>query len=213
MPSTLNSEFNYRYQVIGETVWEKIKTLKGFLEGRVRAAALEEVGRLKYEAKHAELKHLKEIAALPHVILTLQAEILELESGRETLKEAYELNRQEITMLERLLAELYAVAEPTRIPGYTDHQMFEANAANEFTVMIGRDIQAEIIANGRPSPTKLRNAMSNPHTWAALKQAGLVPEVAVLIEGSVDPLCIELKGVPERRASIGNALHNQSNLP
>ena len=39
MASSLNSEFNYRYQVIGDTIWEKIKTLKGFLEGRVRAKA------------------------------------------------------------------------------------------------------------------------------------------------------------------------------
>ena len=43
MASKFNSEFNYRYQVIGDTAWEKIKTLQGFLEGRVRAAALEEV--------------------------------------------------------------------------------------------------------------------------------------------------------------------------
>ena len=36
--SKLNSEFNYRYQVIGETVWAKIQTLHGFLDGRLRAA-------------------------------------------------------------------------------------------------------------------------------------------------------------------------------
>ena len=54
--------------------------------------------------------------------------------------------------------------------------MFEANAANEFTVNIGREIQAEMIANGRPSAAKLRNAMSNPHTWNALKQIGLIPK-------------------------------------
>jgi len=47
--------------------------------------------------------------------------------------------------------------------------MFEANAANEFTAMIGKDIYAEILANGRPSPAKLRNAMSNPKTWNTLK--------------------------------------------
>jgi len=42
MASNLNSEFNYRYQVIGSTPWEKIKTLQGFLVGRKRAAVLEE---------------------------------------------------------------------------------------------------------------------------------------------------------------------------
>ncbi len=42
MASNLNSEFNYRYQVIGSTPWEKLKTLKGFLVGRKRAAGLEQ---------------------------------------------------------------------------------------------------------------------------------------------------------------------------
>jgi hypothetical protein len=73
MASKLNTEFNYRYQVNGETPWEKIKILQGFLEGRIRAAALEEVSELKLEAKRAELEHLKEINALPHIILNLRA--------------------------------------------------------------------------------------------------------------------------------------------
>jgi hypothetical protein len=51
MASNLNSEFNYRYQVIGNTPWEKLKTLQGFLVGRNRAAVLEEVAALKYQAK------------------------------------------------------------------------------------------------------------------------------------------------------------------
>jgi parvulin-like peptidyl-prolyl isomerase len=61
MASKLNTEFNYRYQVIGDTPWEKIKTLQGFLEGRIRAAALEEVGNLKDQAKVAKLKHLEKM--------------------------------------------------------------------------------------------------------------------------------------------------------
>ena len=183
MAVKLNSEFNYRYQVIGETPWEKIKTLKGFLEGRIRAAALEKVADLKHQALVLEVEHLIRIDALPHVILTKQAELLEAESHLTIQAEAFELNR--------VLAELYEIAE--RIPGYTDEQMFEANAANEFTVTIGKDIQAEIIANGRPSPAKLRNAMSNPHTFAALKHCGLIPPEAVMLEGSNSALRIELK--------------------
>lgn len=196
MPSKLNSEFNYRYQIIGETVWEKIKTLKGFLEGRIRASALEEVGNLKYQAKVEELKMLEETNGPLHQRLNLKAEIIELESVQESLKEAYQLNQDEIKIIQKVLAELYEIAEPTRIPGYTDEQMFEANAANEFTVMIGKEIQAEIIANGRPSPAKLRNAMSNPYTWNALKTIGLIPENAVLLQGNPDPSQkIELKEV------------------
>ena len=204
MAQKFNTEFNYRYQVIGCTPWEKIKTLKGFLEGRIRAAALEKAGKLKFEAKLAKLKHLQNSGkGLEHEILELKAEIIEGESYRETLKEGYELNHAEIKMLKKLLKELYVLAEPTRIEGYTDEQMFEANAANEFTVDIGRDIQAEMIANGRPSPSKLRNAMSNPHTWNALKQIGLIPKQTKILEGNVNPqLKIELKGVEDIIAPI-----------
>jgi hypothetical protein len=191
MASKLNSEFNYRYQVIGETPWEKIKTLQGFLEGRIRAAALEEVAALKYRAKLSELEHLKSIGALEHIILNLQAEIVEHTSVLKTQEEAFELNRKEIQILNKLLAELYEIAEPTRIPGYTDEEMFEANAANEFTVMIGKEIHAELIATGHPSPAKLRNAMSNPHTWNALQAIGLIPKNAMVLEGGADPLKIE----------------------
>jgi len=199
MASKLNTEFNYRYQVIGDTPWEKIKTLQGFLEGRVRAAALEEVGNLKDQAKVAKLKHLQNGGnGLEHEILELKAEILEGISHQPAAKEAFELNQKEIKILEKLLEELYVLAEPTRIKGYSDEDMYEANAANEFTVNIGREIQAEMIANGRPSPAKLRNAMSNPHTWNALKGVGLIPKGTKILEGNINPqLKIELKGVED----------------
>ncbi len=199
MASKFNSEFNYRYQVIGNTPWEKIKTLQGFLEGRIRAAALEEVGNLKNQAKVAKLKHLQNGGqGLEHEILELKAEIIEAKSAEATTKEAFELNKKEIEILKKLLKELYVIAEPTRIKGYSDEEMWEANQANEFTVNIGREIQAEMLANGRPSPAKLRNAMSNPHTWKALKGVGLIPKGTQILKGNVDPqLKIELKGVED----------------
>jgi hypothetical protein len=198
MASKLNTEFNYRYQVIGDTAWEKIKTLQGFLEGRIRAAALEEVGNLKDQAKVAKLKHLEENGGLQHEILELKAEILEGISHQPAAKEAFELNKKEIEILKKLLKELYVIAEPTRIEGYSDEDMYEANAANEFTVNIGREIQAEMIANGRPSPAKLRNAMSNPYTWNALKSIGLIPKETKILEGNINPKDkIQLIGVED----------------
>lgn len=216
MAAKLNSEFNYRYQVIGETVWEKIKTLKNFLEGRIRAAALEEVAELKQKAKMLELENAKNNNALPHIILNLQAEVLELQSFLPAQEEGFELNRQEIKILEKLLAELYEIGEPTRIKHedgtpYTDEEMFEANAANEFTVVIAKEIQAEIIANGRPSPAKLRNAMSNPYTFQALKQVGFIPEETVLLEGNADPLKIEVRAAPFVNV-LGNEQNNTQKL-
>ena len=187
MASNLNSEFNYRYQVIGSTPWEKIKTLQGFLVGRTRAAVLEECAELKYQAKLEELKHLKTVPALPHIILNLKADILEVESHLEDQRHAFELNRKEIKILEKLLNELYTEVEPTRLKHpdgtpYSDDEMFEANANYEFTVTVGREIQSEIIAMGRPSPAKLLNAMSNPQTLESLKMIGLVPKETVLLE-------------------------------
>ena len=187
MASNLNSEFNYRYQVIGSTPWEKIKTLQGFYVGRKRAAVLEECAELKYQAKLEEMKHLKTVPALPHILLNLQAEILELESHLDDQKHAFELNRKEIKILEKLLAELYTEVEPTRLKHpdgtlYSDDEMFEANANYEFTVTVGREIQSEIIAMGRPSPAKLLNAMSNPQTLQSLMMVGLVPQGTVLLE-------------------------------
>jgi hypothetical protein len=209
MPSKLNSEFNYRYQVIGETPWEKIKTLKGFLEGRKRAAALEEVAEKKRLAKQLELENCIKNNALPHVILNLEAEILESKSFEEGENEAWELNRQEIKCIENLLKELYEIAEPTRIPGYSDEDMFEANAAFEFTVSIGKEIQSEIIANGRPSPARLRNAMSNPYTFQSLQKVGLIPKEAILLDGNVqNPLSIAYQEVVEERKNL--QLENKS---
>ena len=186
MASKFNSEFNYRYQVIGHTPWQKIKTLQGFLEGRVRAADMEEVSKIKYQAKIAKLKHLQE-TGLEHEILEHEAEILETKSFYETEKDGFNLNRDEIKILNKLLDELYVIANPTRIEGYTDEEMFEANAANEFTVNIGKEIQAEMIANGRPSAAKIGNAMSNPYTWNALKNIGLIPKDTKILEGNINP--------------------------
>lgn len=192
MAVKLNTEFNYRYQVIGETIWEKIKTLQGFLEGRKRAAVLEEVQALKTKAKASKIQYLKDNCGPEHEILELEAELLEIRSVEEDQKRCFELNKEEIAILERLLEEAYSVAEPTRIPGYTDEQMFEANAANEFTVMIAKEIHAELIANGRPSPAKIRNAMSNPTTWNALIKAGLIPAGNQVLLCSDDPMKVEI---------------------
>ena len=187
MASKFNSEFNYRYQVIGHTPWEKIKTLQGFLEGRLGTVMLEEVASLKYQSKIAKLKRLESEGGLEEDILLLKADIMETESQKAVSDDAFKKLKEEIKILKKLLKELYVIAEPTRIPGYSDEEMWEANQANEFTVNIGREIQAEMIANGRPSPAKLRNAMSNPHTWNALKQIGLIPKETKILEGNNNP--------------------------
>ena len=192
MPSKFNSEFNYKYQVIGCTPWERIKILKGFLEGRIRAVALEEVSHLQHDAMLAEMAFLKTTGAPEHEQMRLQAKILESASSMVIVDEAYELNRQEIEILNRLLAECYEMAEPTRIEGYSDEEMFEVNASHEFAVLTMREMQSEIVANGRPSPATVLHAMNNPHVLTAVLQSGLLPAEAIpLLTGNAPIFAVE----------------------
>ena len=192
MPERFNSEFNYKYQVMGCTPWEKIKTLKSFLEGRVRAAAGEEIARLSHDVLVAEMEHLKTNDAPEHEKIKKRIEILESESHRVILDEAFELNCKEIETLKKLLAEAYEMAEPTRIEGYTDEEMFEVNAEHEFAVTTMREMQSEIIANGRPTPATVLHAMNNPHVLSAVLQSGLLPEKAIpLLTGNAPIFAVQ----------------------
>ena len=179
MPERFNSEFNYKYQVMGCTPWEKIKTLKSFLEGRVRAATGEEISRLSHDVLLAEMEHLKANDAPEHEKIKKRIEILESESHRVILDEAFELNCKEIENLNKLLAECYEMAEPTRIEGYSDEEMYEVNAAHEFAVTTMREMQSEIVANGRPTPATVLHAMNNPHVLSAVLQSVLLPAEAI----------------------------------
>jgi hypothetical protein len=187
MASNLNSEFNYRYQVMGCTPWEKLKNLKNFLIGRKEAAAMEKVFDMKHRAFIEEFEDLKKDPNVkPYVILRKEAEVIESLEHLENQKHAFQLAHAEVAILEKLIAELYVELNPTRLyyedgSPYSDDEMFEVNANLEFTVMIGREIQSEIIANGRPSAAKILNAMSNPQTLEMLQCIGLIPpEISLL---------------------------------
>ena len=197
MAVKLNSEFNYRFQVEGNTPWEKIKQLKGFYEGRINVRDSQKSSEKYHEALIKEIQYLKNTSAPEHDILRKEADLIQLEASQKIEKHALELNLLEIKILENILAELYEIVEPTRAvhedgTPYTDEEMFELNAANEFTAMIGKEIYAEIAAVGHPSPARVRNAMSNPYTLQALKKCGLLPEQLEYLEPNADPLKIEL---------------------
>ena len=187
MASKYNSEFNYRFLVEGETIWAKIKTLQGFLEGRIRAKGLEEIGKLKLEAKREELED-AEIKNLPSwTVKKLRVEVMEAENWLASETDGFRKNDEEIKILEKLLSEAFEIAEPTRINGHSDEEMWELNQANEFTLRVAKDLQSEMIANGRPSAMLVRQAMTNPHTWEACKQIGIIPMDCHQITGSNDP--------------------------
>jgi len=53
--------------------------------------------------------------------------------------------------------------------------------------VLAREIQSEIIANGRPSPAKINNAMLCPQIFRRLQVAGLIPKDIKLIAAD-DPI-------------------------
>ena len=187
MASKYNSEFNYRFLVEGETIWAKIKTLQGFLEGRIRAKGLEEIGKLKLEAKREEYENADKTKAPSWTVKKLKVELMEAENWVASETDGFRKNDTEIEILEKLLTEAYEIAEPTRINGFSDEEMWEANQANEYTLKVAKDMQSEVIANGRLSAMTVRQAMSAPETWEAVKQIGLVSDDCHLITGSNDP--------------------------
>jgi hypothetical protein len=174
--------------VIGNTIREKIKTLQWFLVWRKRARDLENINNIRTESKRKEVEYIrKHEPEKEYKALKIEADIMEIESSAQDAYEAYRLNEEEIKILEKLIKEAFIIAEPTRLihedwTPYLDEEMFEANAANEFTASIGKEIYAEILANGRPSPAKLVNAMSNPMTWNTLKSLWFIPNESKMLE-------------------------------
>ena len=186
MSQRLNTKFNYQYLTEGETLWAKIKNLKGFLEGRKRAEALEGINAKRHQSKKLKVEWLRE-QNREWEALELEADIEEAESTMESAKEAYTLNKKEIITLEKLLFELYAQAEPTRLKHadgkpYDDDDMFEANAEKEYIVWLAKEIQADIIATGRPSQAHARHALASPNTLKALQGAGLILEAPEILQ-------------------------------
>jgi hypothetical protein len=186
MSQRLNTEFNYRYITEGESLWAKIRNLKGFLEGRKRAEALEAINAKRHQSKKLKFEWLRK-QNREWEALELEADIEEAESTIESAKEAYALNKKEIITLEKLLSELYGQAEPTRLKHadgkpYDDDDMFEANAEKEYIVWLAKEIQADIIATGRPSQAHARHALASPNTLKALQGAGLILEAPEILQ-------------------------------
>lgn len=85
--------------------------------------------------------------------------------------------------------------------------MFELNAENEFATWVVREIQAEIMSTGRPSPAKLRNAMSSTLAINGLKALGVIPpefavltghnDIKYLLEHKEDNIFLDLNALPQ----------------
>jgi len=168
-----NSTFNYITQVQGETIWERIKTLKGFLNGRKRAVKIQEKTKLEKLALEKEIQNAIDTNQPEWEVLRLKSKLIDFTCWEDENKELMEETYAEIKALEKLLAELYSQVERyTHEDGtpYTDDEMFEANSETEFLAMAIKEIQADILATGRPNQMHIRWLMRTPKGVEMLKQ-------------------------------------------
>jgi hypothetical protein len=162
----LNSTFNYKYQVEGETIWGRLNILDGFIEGRKRALALREKNKLETEALGEELEDSKTNKP-SWEYKRLLAKKVEWDSVQEQLNKDFELAEIELKELKELYKNLELQAESTRLTHtdgtpYTNYEMYEANAEFEFVAGLTKEVQAQILVSGRPSVATVRNLLRCP---------------------------------------------------
>ena len=175
MVSKVNTIFNYKYIVDGETIWYRIKTLQGFLNGRKQAFEMQKVSEKNFEALKAKYEYLKSKPETPlYELLEIEAKIMENEIMQPDYLDCLEKNKEEIKNLEKLLEEAYAIAEPQRIEGYSDEQMLEATAPAEFMAKLKQEMASQILITGTISSQLIQRAMKYPGAIKELQEIGLL---------------------------------------
>lgn len=133
--SRVNHNVNYMYDVDGETVWEKLRTIRGMLDDRRRAYAHSVLGKQEREKKFQDAD--KES-------LEYKKWLIDKDFNDSLIQDC----ANEIKFLEAFESFLAVEAEKTRIPGKTDDEMYEINYFHEMEVRLVRKAQAQIMTRG-----------------------------------------------------------------
>ena len=170
MASQVNHNAAYIYSVEGLTVWERLRVIRNFLEDRRLALALGEVGLLEAQYKLSIIKD-------------------EIEFDFENTKYKIMLPQQmdalnkcksEVKFLETLEKELIALAEPLRVAGKTDDEMYEINYYNELVAINVREAHADMVAYGRLAQDTVKRLLKCPPALDALATQGLINKNEIL---------------------------------
>lgn len=141
MASQVNSQFAYINLINGDTVWERLRIVRNFLEDRNAALAMKPVGELKRQAILARIEE----AEKPSQKLDAQAELVEFDAMQATQIDGYKKLDDELVFLKQYEAMLANLAEESRVEGKTDDEMYQINMPNEVYVRNLRKIEAEQI--------------------------------------------------------------------
>lgn len=153
----VNHNAQYIYDVDGETIWEKLRSIRIMLDDRRRALELSLIGIDESKSKEKD----------------------EFEKRREAIEMPFQLSliedcKNEIKFLEEFESYLAVEAEKTRIAGKTDDEMYEINFFHELEVRLVRKAQAQIASCGRIQDDLLLRLMKNKGALNICVQQGLL---------------------------------------
>jgi hypothetical protein len=142
MASQVNSQFAYINLINGETIWERLRIVRNFIEDRTIAKKLQTTQDLKHQAYIAKVKE----ATKESERLFAQAELEEFEAHQEQQTDGYKKLDDEIAFLLKYESELAIVAEQSRIDGKTDDEMYQLNMGTEVYIRNLKKIETEQVA-------------------------------------------------------------------
>jgi hypothetical protein len=142
MASQVNSQFAYINLINGETVWERLRIVRNFIEDRKIAKKLQTTQEIKHQAHIAKVQE----ATKESDRLFAQAELEEFEAHQDQQNDGYKKLDDEIAFLIKYEAELAIVAESSRIDGKTDDEMYQLNMGTEVYLRNLKKIETEQVA-------------------------------------------------------------------
>ena len=156
----MNRNAQYIYEVDGETIWEKLRVIRGMLQSRKNALAIANLSRLDFLSRTDTdtIAYKKDLVGIPD----LENNIKDCEN--------------EIEFLTEFESYLTAEAEKTRIPGKTDDEMYEINFYLELQTRLVRRAQAQIVSLGRIEVETLQRILKNPGALKVCIDTGLLTD-------------------------------------
>jgi hypothetical protein len=157
--SRVNHNVNYLFDVDGETVWEKLRVIRGMLVDRELTIKMIDLNKEEFDKKEHDTSSLDYKKYLIYK---------DFNDGLE--QDA----RNEVKFLREFVDYLEKEAEKTRIPGKTDDEMYEINFFEEMRVRLVRRAQAQVISYGRIQDDLLLRLMKNKSALNTCIEQGLL---------------------------------------
>lgn len=187
----VNHNANYLFDVEGETVWEKLRVIRGMLVERELTLKTISLNNEDFEKKEHDVSSLKYKKYLIHK-----------DFNESLVQDA----KNEVEFLKEFVAYLEKEAEKTRIPGKTDDEMYEINFFEEMRVRLVRRAQAQIISCGRIQEDLMLRLMKNKSALnTCIEQGLLTSDVVAVVDTPLLPsTAVHTHNYLENKESIEN---------